>query len=102
MFVENEVVLLKLNPVNEFLGQYVAAALKPLVLRGFVGLCYGSSKRGISLCRHPLVDTVRVTGSEDTYNTIVRGRSKTPGVGDPVSLKHFLFFAHPSIAVTYA
>lgn len=83
LFVDDEVVLLKLNPVNEFLGQYVAAALKPLILRGFFSLCYGPTKQGISICRHELVDTVRVTGSEDTYNAIVRGTSKTPGVGYP-------------------
>lgn len=80
LFVEDEVVLLKLNPVNEFLGQYIAAALKPLILRGYVGLSYGPTKQGIAMCRNGLVHSVRVSGSEDTYNAIVRGRSTTPGV----------------------
>ncbi|GMH35791.1 hypothetical protein BSKO_03659 [Bryopsis sp. KO-2023] len=86
LFVDDEVVLLKLNPVNEFLGQYVAAALKPLMLRGFIGFCYGGMERGLSLCRHRLIDTIRVTGSEDTYNAIVRGRpnSNTGGGGTPL------------------
>jgi len=34
LFSENEVVVLKMNPVNEYLIEFLAPALKPLIERG--------------------------------------------------------------------
>ena len=73
LFVENEVVVLKVNPVNEFIGPLLEEAFKPLVDEGFLAIVQGGSDVGALLSSHPQIDTLHVTGSDRTYDAIVWG-----------------------------
>lgn len=76
LFAKDHVVLLKMNPVNEHLGPYIAEAMQPLVREGFVRIVYGGADAGEYLTRHDLVDTIHVTGSDKTHDAIVFGRGE--------------------------
>jgi hypothetical protein len=73
LFVEDEVVLLKMNPVNEALGPVMAAALAPLIDAGWLAIVYGGADVGAHAARHPKVGSLHVTGSDRTYDAIVWG-----------------------------
>ncbi|GMH35326.1 hypothetical protein BSKO_03194 [Bryopsis sp. KO-2023] len=77
LFVEDAVVIVKVNPINSSFGQYVLALLKPLFDEGYVEMVHGKAEQGTFICNHPDVDTVHLTGSVDTFNRIVWG-SKDP------------------------
>ena len=67
LFVENQVVALKLNPVNAYLGPLLEVVLRSLIQRGFVGLVYGGTAEGAYLCHHPAIDELHMTGSHHTF-----------------------------------
>src|SRR5690606_29393964 len=46
LFVEDEVVLLKMNPVNDALGPVIREALAPLVDEGWLAIVYGGADVG--------------------------------------------------------
>ncbi len=73
VFVELQVVVLKMHPVMAHLGPVHEAALAPLVRAGLVRVVYGDAAEGGHLAHHPLVDTLHVTGSDRTYEAIVFG-----------------------------
>jgi hypothetical protein len=73
LFVENRVVLLKMNPVNAYLSPYIQKAFAPLLENGFLGLVEGGAAVGEYCCDHPEVDTIHITGSHHTYDAIVWG-----------------------------
>ncbi len=73
LFVEHQVVLLKMNPVNARLGPLIEALFAPLQAEGFFEMVYGDGALGSYLCYHPQVDTVHVTGAQSTFNAIVWG-----------------------------
>lgn len=73
LFVEDEVVLLKMNPVNEALGPVLEDALRPLVDRGVLAIVYGGAEVGAHAAAHPKVGSLHVTGSDRTYDAIVWG-----------------------------
>jgi acyl-CoA reductase-like NAD-dependent aldehyde dehydrogenase len=92
MFVEGFVCVLKMNPVNEWVGPHLEKALAPLVDRGYLRIVYGGAEVGGYLCYHPLVDDVHITGSDRTHDTIVWGpagpeRSRRMAANDPVLKK---------------
>jgi acyl-CoA reductase-like NAD-dependent aldehyde dehydrogenase len=73
MFVEGLVCVLKMNPVNEWVGPHLERALQPLISRGYLRIVYGGAEAGSSLVYHPLVDDVHITGSDRTHDLIVWG-----------------------------
>ena len=73
LFVENQVVLLKMNPVNEYVGTFLEQAFESLIRDGFLQIVYGGSDLGRYLCQHPKVDSVHITGSDRTHDAIVWG-----------------------------
>jgi hypothetical protein len=73
MFVEGRVCILKMNPVNEYLGPYLERAFKPLIDAGYLAIVYGGAEVGSYLCYHRLVDDVHITGSDKTHDLIVWG-----------------------------
>jgi acyl-CoA reductase-like NAD-dependent aldehyde dehydrogenase len=73
LFVEDQVVLFKANPVNAYLGPLLAEAFAPLIERGFLRLTYGGAQEGAYLCQHPGIDEIHITGSDKTYEAIVFG-----------------------------
>lgn len=73
LFSENEVVLLKLNPVNDYLFEFLDAALKPLICRGVLCIVRGGTEVGGYLCTHPLVEAIHITGAGASHDAIVWG-----------------------------
>jgi acyl-CoA reductase-like NAD-dependent aldehyde dehydrogenase len=73
LFAEDEVVILKMNPVNEYVGPWLEKAFRSLIDDGFVAIVYGGAEVGAHLAEHALVDTLHVTGSDRTYDAIVWG-----------------------------
>jgi acyl-CoA reductase-like NAD-dependent aldehyde dehydrogenase len=73
LFVEDEVVLLKTNPVNSYLAPHWEAALKPLVDAGFLAIVNGGAEIGGFLCHHSKVSSIHITGSDKTHDAIVWG-----------------------------
>jgi hypothetical protein len=45
LFAEDQVVLLKMNPVNEYPGPFFSQSLRPLIARGFVRIVNGGAAR---------------------------------------------------------
>jgi hypothetical protein len=76
IFQEDAVVLLKMNPVNQYLGPLFEDALKPLIRAGWLRVVYGAASEGAYAINHPKVDSIHITGSCDTHEAIVWG-------GDP-------------------
>lgn len=75
LLVENEVVVLKTNPVNAYLGVHWERALAPFIESGYLAIVHGGAKEGAYLAEHPRIDTLHVTGSDKTYDAIVWGSS---------------------------
>ncbi len=76
LFAENQVVLLKMNPVNEYLGPIFRRIFEPLVEKGWFEIVYGAAEVGAFLCAHPSVDTIHITGSDATHDAIVWGAAE--------------------------
>jgi acyl-CoA reductase-like NAD-dependent aldehyde dehydrogenase len=73
LFVEGQVVLLKLNPANAYLAPLIQAGLQPLIGRGFLRVVTGGVEEGEYLCRQPAVNTIHMTGSDRTFEAITFG-----------------------------
>jgi acyl-CoA reductase-like NAD-dependent aldehyde dehydrogenase len=67
-------VLLKMNPVNDYLGPFFEQSLQPLIQAGFLRIVYGGAEEGRYAVNHAQIDTVHITGSTDTHDAIVWGR----------------------------
>jgi hypothetical protein len=76
LFAKDRVVVLKMNPVNEYVGPYIAEAFAPLVREGFLRIVYGGAQVGAYLTAHGQVDTIHITGSDKTHDAIVFGRGE--------------------------
>ncbi len=76
LFIEGQVVILKLNPVNEYVGPIFEDVFKPLIDQGYLAIVYGGAEVGSALCNHPLVDEILITGSDRTHDAIVWGSDK--------------------------
>ncbi len=92
LFVEDQVVLLKMSPVNAYIGPFLAQAFQPLLEAGFLGIVYGDAELGQYLCHQPQVDTVHITGSHHTHDAIVWGstpeeRSQRKAAAQPLLTK---------------
>jgi len=94
LFIEGQVVLLKPSPVNEYLGTLFEEGFRALIERNFMRLIYGGGEEGAYLVEHPLVETIHMTGSEKTFNSIVFGpgeegekrkRERKPKITKPVT-----------------
>lgn len=73
MFIEGNVCILKMSPVNEWAGPFIEKALAPLVGRDFLRVVYGGGDVGEYLCQHPGVEDLHITGSDKTHDRIVWG-----------------------------
>ena len=73
LFVEGQVVLLKMNPVNEYLGPILSDAFEALQEHGFFRIVYGGATEGEYMCQHPRVEEIHMTGSDKTHDAIVYG-----------------------------
>jgi acyl-CoA reductase-like NAD-dependent aldehyde dehydrogenase len=73
LFVEDQVVLFKANPVNAYLGPLMDEAFRVLIDLGFLRVVYGGAAEGSYLCNHAGVDEIHITGSDKTFDAIVFG-----------------------------
>jgi len=73
MFNEGAVCLLKMNPVNAYLGPFIEEAFAPAIDRGFLSVVYGGTEQGNYLVRHSGIEEVHITGSDKTFDNIVWG-----------------------------
>jgi acyl-CoA reductase-like NAD-dependent aldehyde dehydrogenase len=73
MFTENGVCILKMNPVNEYLGPFIQESFAPAIEAGYLRVVYGGADVGSHLVYHEGVDDVHITGSDRTHDAIVWG-----------------------------
>lgn len=76
LFVEGQVCILKMNPVNEYLGAFIEESFKALIDARYLEMAYGGADVGAYLCQHEGVDEIHITGSDRTHDAIVYGVGK--------------------------
>lgn len=84
--------MVKMNPVNEWVGPHLERAFAPLVERGFLRVVYGGASVGSYLVSHSTVTDVHITGSNVTHDRIVWGadpaeQARRRAADDPVLKK---------------
>lgn len=94
LFVEDEIAVVKMNPVNDYLGPLLARAFRDLVDDGFLAFVYGGPDVAHAAIHDDRVDTLHLTGSDRTYDAIVWGtdpaeQSRRKAAGTPVVDKPF-------------
>jgi hypothetical protein len=94
LFGENQVCVLKMNPVNEHLGPHIETALQVLQRQGVLRIVYGGIEAGQHLVDHDDVDTIHMTASDKTHDAVVFGpgeegarnkRERTPRITKEVT-----------------
>lgn len=73
LYAEGQVALLKMNPVNDYLGEFLEEIFAPLVESGYVEFTYGGADVGAYLTGHDGIDTIHITGAARTHDLIVFG-----------------------------
>lgn len=77
LFVEDQVVVYKSNPINSYLDPIIEEGFQPLIEPGFLQLVSGGVAEGVYLTQHSHVKEIHLTGSDKTFEAIVFG----PGPG---------------------
>jgi len=78
MFNEGKTCIVKMSPVNAYLGPLLEKAFASAIARDFLAITYGGAEEGEYLAFHPAVDEVHLTGSDATHDALVFG---PPGPG---------------------
>lgn len=73
LFVEGKVVVLKANPVNDYLVPYWGRSMAALIDAGFLRIVSGGAQVGMYLTQHETFSDIHVTGSDKTHDAIVFG-----------------------------
>lgn len=73
LYTEIQVVIVKMNPVNDYLGSIYEEIFAGLIEDSFVEFAYGGVDVGEHLVNHDLVDEIHLTGSITTFERIVFG-----------------------------
>jgi hypothetical protein len=73
LFVEGKVVVMKANPVNDYLVPHWTSALASLIDAGVLRIVRGGATVGQHLTAHARIDEVHITGSDKTYDAVVFG-----------------------------
>jgi len=92
MFNEGYVAVVKMNPVNEYVGPHLEHVFQPLIERDYLRITYGGGDAGKFLTEHPDVDEIHMTGSDRVHDLIVWGppgpeRDRRKAANDPVTKK---------------
>lgn len=91
LFIARHPVILKMNPVNDYLGPIFEKVCAELINRGVLRIVYGGAEVGTHLVRHADVADVHVTGSDKTFEAIVFGGgeegARRKAAKDPVVTK---------------
>ncbi len=89
LVAEHAVVMLKLNPVNDYLRGVLEGALRPLIDAGYVRIVCGGADAGQYLCNHPLIEDIHITGSVLSHDAIVFGSGpegrRRKDLNDPIN-----------------
>ncbi len=93
VFLENQVTVLKMNPVNEYLTDFLKVALGPLIEHNALRILRGGAEEGAWLTAHPLIEELHITGAASTHDAIVWGPgeegAKNKAAGTPKTTKRF-------------
>jgi aldehyde dehydrogenase (NAD(P)+) len=73
LFGLGQVVILKMSPVNDYLGPIFEDIFAPIIQAGYLRFAYGGAEVGDYLVHHPGVEEIHMTGSVRTYQTILFG-----------------------------
>ena len=73
LFNEGKACVLKMNPVNAYLGRFLERAYVDAIRAGYVSVVYGGADEGAQLAGHAGVDEIHITGSDRTYDQIMWG-----------------------------
>ena len=73
MLNDGMVCLLKMNPVNAYLGPLLEEAFADPIRQNFLAVVYGGADEGAYLAQHNRVDEILITGSDRTYDLLVWG-----------------------------
>jgi acyl-CoA reductase-like NAD-dependent aldehyde dehydrogenase len=73
LYAEGSVCLLKMNPVNDYLGPVLEAAFAEFMEAGYVATVYGGADVGAYVAEHRAVDEIHITGSARTHDVILFG-----------------------------
>lgn len=73
MFNEGKACILKMNPVNAYIGPFIEKAFAPAIEKGWFAVVYGGAEEGAHLVEHELVDEIHITGSDKTHDLLVWG-----------------------------
>ncbi len=73
LIAHGQVVILKMNPVNDYLGPILEKIFEPFVTAGYVQFAYGAADVGSYLVHHPEIHEIHMTGSVRTHDAIVFG-----------------------------
>lgn len=74
VFHNREAVLLKLNPVNDYLEPFFNDAFRPLIDAKLLSIVCGGPEVGEAIVNHESIDTLHLTGSHLTHDAIVWGK----------------------------
>ncbi len=90
-FAKHRTVILKMNPVNAYLGAHFEKALGALIDAGILRIAHGGAETGGYLSNHPEVEFIHVTGSDKTYDAIVFGvgdeGARRKAADDPINTR---------------
>jgi len=73
LFNEGKVCLVKMNPVNAYLGPFLETAFADAIRAGYLAITYGGAAEGEYLANHTGVDEIHLTGSDRTHDAMVWG-----------------------------
>jgi aldehyde dehydrogenase (NAD(P)+) len=76
MFNERKVCLLKLHPINAYLGPLLEEAFGPAISKGFLQIVYGDADEGRYLAHHRGVDEIRLCGRAETFERLLWGEDR--------------------------
>lgn len=71
---EGRRVVLKLNPVNEYLAEPFAVIFRPLIDQNLLRIIKGNASTGSQLVNHTRIHDVHITGSSQSHDAIVWGK----------------------------
>lgn len=91
LYAFGHVVILKMNPINDYLGPILEDIFAPYVQAGYLRLAYGGTEVGNYLVHHDGIEEIHITGNVRTHDAIVYG-SGTEGAArkrrhDPIVAK---------------
>ena len=73
LFNEGKACILKMHPVNAYLGPLLEDAFADAVRPGYLAVVYGGADEGAYLAGHRAVDEIHITGSDRTHDALVFG-----------------------------